>query len=1582
MKTKWNQKYRAVLFLLFSVFLTGFVGCGDPELGSIKIEFEKNQLKVGESITFSAISLSKEQEAMPDISVQWRSEGDAGSIDAAGTFTAERPGEVTIFAEAQGISDKTTITIVPTPLSAITFQSETDEMLPEETLEMRIIGTTTDGAPSGFHTISLKSPTKGAKLSNDSVVLDTSGEASFQLVAPQLPGTVRLIASLGEVNAKTEITVNPRPVSQIEVMPEKRQALSGTTVPVNLKGLSKEQKPAAMNRITVSSPTPGTALSAEEIILDEKGQGTLKVTLSSNPGDNKLVFNSGNQSRELAIEGTSIKKIEILPRKEQFEVAEQTSFKAVGYDEYDNSRPVVVEWSLSGEVAELSQDGTVIMKRSGKAILFARFKEIEQGHPFSIVPGDVAKIKIEPEAADLNAGENLTFSFKTFNAQGAPLTEDVKWEVDGGIGTIAQDGTFLAKTLGKGRIIARSGDVQASVPVQVAHGALAEIIIQMKEQKLKAGKTVALNAQGVDAYGNRFSLSPEWLLSASLGKIDQEADEFMPLKAGAGEILAKVGDMVQGVNIEVVPADLSRLEIDPSALDIIAGKTVKLNTSGYDRFGNTVEIQPVFSIADPLGPIDDAGTFKAKKSGSTVIKVSAGDLLKEITVAVVPSEMTTITLTPHGPVDVTAGKAQPFSLVGYDAQGNPVQAQVNWNMQPNLGTLDAKGVFYPEKAGKTQLTAVAHQLSTGKKLKIDTEVRVSPGDTARIKVAPESLEIVAGEQTVFSATAYDSFDNTVDAALSWQVEPGAIGSISQDGRFSAIKAESGQIFVRQGNVAGSAGITVVPAEVAYLKIVPEHITALAGETIKVSALMEDRFGNRVNGGVVWALSDDSMGRMMDNNRLKAHMAGKGRLIAAAYNIAESIPVTVKKSALHAISLTPEKKRVRSGSRVQFIASGFDAGGNAIPADFNWSVEGGIGSIADDGVFTAAKAGSGKVIVSHGEVSASAAIQVTPGDPAKIVLAPESFSITAGEEKPLRYQVEDAAGNTIPSPNVAWTVSDNLGSIDAENRFTARSKGAGSIRLSAGDELAESRVTVKSGPIHKVVIEPAEVSLKAGEEQGFSVKGFDAADNLLDLEPIWSSSGGIGTVDENGNFKANTVGSGFVTVRMKNATAVAQITISPGKVARVAVKPEDLKLNAGAERQFRAIAYDAYGNVTPAEITWSLQSENGIGDISEEGLFDALHAGNGSVIAAASSVKGDARVEVVSGDLKKIVMDSETLVLVSGETIQVEAAGEDAFGNRFEIAPAFSAIPEGICRLNPAQRITALKAGKGTLRLSVDSVTADFPITVSTGPLNSLDIQVPEGPLKAGSTYAFKVVGRDFGGNTVPVAAQWSVSQDIGQIDKDTGQFHAMTVGTGLVVASVDGIVAHQTITVEPGALYSLFLEPNPITISSDTLKQLNISGIDVAKNPVIVSKSAVEWNVVGGIGIIEGPGLFRATQMGKGKVIARSEDLLAEAYVTVVPGKPVPENCRVRVTYPTLPADGNAFSEIILDVKDQHNNPVPGVKVTLVSSRQTDEVKQPGMTDQKGIARGRISSNHKGLSVIQAVVSKTPFMDTARISFE
>ena len=263
---------------------------------------------------------------------------------------------------------------------------------------------------------------------------------------------------------------------------------------------------------------------------------------------------------------------------------------------------------------------------------------------------------------------------------------------------------------------------------------------------------------------------------------------FTPQHVGSGEIIAKVGNVLKSIAIEVVPDKLARLEIIPQNVDVIAGESVQFEVQGFDRFGNPVAVTPQYSISQPLGALDPTGLLVTENAGNAVVQAKAEELVAECTVAVAPAEMERAVLSPAGPIALVAGEAQVLNLSGFDKFGNTVQAEGAWEIFPALGSIDAQGLLHPEKAGKGKISATITQMRTGKQIEVSTDIAVTAGETTKIVVAPNPVQVVAGEEVIFEAIAYDQFGNTTDVGLNWQIEPSELGNLAPDGRFSAVRA--------------------------------------------------------------------------------------------------------------------------------------------------------------------------------------------------------------------------------------------------------------------------------------------------------------------------------------------------------------------------------------------------------------------------------------------------------------------------------------------------------------------------------------------------------------------------------------------------------------------------------------------------------------------------------------------------------------------------------------------------------------------------------------------------------------------------
>ena len=164
-------------------------------------------------------------------------------------------------------------------------------------------------------------------------------------------------------------------------------------------------------------------------------------------------------------------------------------------------------------------------------------------------------------------------------------------------------------------------------------------------------------------------------------------------------------------------------------------------------------------------------------------------------------------------------------------------------------------------------------------------------------------------------------------------------------------------------------------------------------------------------------------------------------------------------------------------------------------------------------------------------------------------------------------------------------------------------------------------------------------------------------------------------------------------------------------------------------------------------------------------------------------------------------------------------------------------------------MVVVMAGVLTLACDVHGVTAP-------GTLVSMTV-TPNATLVAGTTQQMTAVGYDAAGRTVPISPAWSIAAGGGTI-VSTGMFTAGSVPglyANTVVASVGSISARASMTIIPGALATIEVEPTPVVLGIGTTQQFTAEGHDAMGNVVPFTGT---WSVVAGGGAIDGNGVFTA----------------------------------------------------------------------------------------------------------------------------
>ena len=368
---------------------------------------------------------------------------------------------------------------------------------------------------------------------------------------------------------------------------------------------------------------------------------------------------------------------------------------------------------------------------------------------------------------------------------------------------------------------------------------------------------------------------------------------------------------------------------------------------------------------------------------------------------------------------------------------------------------------------------------------------------------------------------------------------------------------------------------------------------------------------------------------------------------------------INSTTAYSVIVVPSSATLAVGQVQQFEA--YLVVNGAIPADvpFTWSTAGGIGTVTQNGLFTAAAIGNGAVtaafLTPNGTVSGSAHVTVTGSPPPgnnssySLFIVPPNATLNIGDAQQFTVYMSSPNGSLVQISNsvLSWAAAGGIGNVGATGQFTATSAGTGTVSatytgptpVGFSNAVVTAQVTVNSSPppppgnqTYSLWISPSSASLMVGATQHFIAQLYDANGTYVmdvpDSDLAWlSSNTAVGTIDSFGVFsalsngtalvKVTYIGIGIANVSTQNmATVIVGNAPPPANVSSILVAPDPAALFVGQSQQFIATAYDASGTslgVLPnAFLNWSVTS--GIGAIGADGIFNASTVGSGIVTA--------------------------------------------------------------------------------------------------------------------------------------------------------------------------------------------------------------------------------------------------------------------------------------------------------------------------------------------------------------------------------
>lgn len=475
--------------------------------------------------------------------------------------------------------------------------------------------------------------------------------------------------------------------------------------------------------------------------------------------------------------------------------------------------------------------------------------------------------------------------------------------------------------------------------------------------------------------------------------------------------------------------------------------------------------------------------------------------------------------------------------------------------------------------------------------------------------------------------------------VTWSSSADSVATVTAGGLVTAVGNGAATITATAGDASAQVAVSVAQVPVSLTLSAGTAAFAALGDTLRLSATVEDSGGSPVVGASVqWSIGDTLVARVA-GGLVTASGNGTTYVVASAGAAFAIATVRVSQAAASIMLSADSVSLAALGDTATLTAMVSDGGGSQIAGTgVVWaSSDTLVARVSAQGTVTAVANGTAMVTATSGAAAAQAQIVVRQVA-AIVALLPDSVVLKdPGDTAQLSVTAHDARGWPMVSPSVTWMSADSgIAAVDSTGLVTA--VGTGMVVISAdvdgtidqGSARVEPEVTlVAAGPTAQSgeVAGQLSLSVRVQELLGSGYEGTTIS---------WSTGPASGTITSGATTQSGPTGhSGAVWVLdtisgAQQATAsiesrgnLVQVaftaTALPGAPVTAALVADSILLSGRGETAFLGPTYrDQYGNVTPPGSAVWQSRDPAVASVSPDGLVTAGDEGATYVVAMLGS----------------------------------------------------------------------------------------------------------------------------------------------------------------------------------------------------------------------------------------------------------------------------------------------------------------------------------------------------------------------------
>jgi hypothetical protein len=928
-------------------------------------------MRVGQSRQFVAAAYHQDgsRAAVP---IFWTASG--GNIDAAGVYTADRPGDQQVIAVVgAGLADTALVRVSTVPVLTVFQLDPADDSLPQgDSRQYTVTAAWSDGSTAPPR---VDFSTTGGLIDSTGVFTAAAAPGDYLVFAKERGGTRE---------ASSRVRIETDRIVGIDVSPPSVLLAPGATFRFSAGARTRNGGSSGVNvnwsatggTITTNgSYTAGSVAGTYRVIATESG-GTL--------ADTAFVT--------ISAPSATLTQLVLNPSAVTVAAGAAQQFVVAGSWSDGSSATPSVAWSATGGTITAGGDyragsvpGTyrVIARHAGGTLADTSVVTVTGPRLTALV--------LTPATASVTAGSTQQFAVAASWSDGSSALPPLVFTATGG--TVSAAGLFTAGTAtGTFRVIVRdqaatmadTSFVTVTPPAPVLQG----IDIIPGGAELASGAMQQFYVQGI--WTNGGSAVPAVTWSATGGAITTGGRFTAGSTPGTFRVIAR--EPVTGhadtalVTVLPPPPVLTGIRLTPGSATVQPGATQQFAVDGIWTNGGSGA--PAVSWSATGGSMSAGGLFTAGPTPGTyrVIAHQAGGSLADtavVTVAQAAPVLTGIVVSPDSATVAVGGGLQ-FAAAGQWTNGGAGAPAVTWTATG--GSITPAGHF---TAGGTPGTFRVVATQTGGTLADTAAVFVDAGAPVltSLRIVPDSVNLQTGMAYEFRAQATWSNGTTTLPPLDWSAGGGAVNG---NGRYVAGTTPGVyQVIARHqgGTRADTAQVRLLAPTVTQVILSPSSATVPVGGTqqFTATAVWSDGVSRPV------AVTYTATGGSISVNGLftAGQVAGVATVIAACgCGVSDTTNVTVTPPSgnptLTSLLISPAGVSLVPSATQQFAVTARWSDGSTTVPPLTWSASG--GTVSGAGFFTAPAApGAYRVVVAHqggtlADTAAVTVIQSSPGGP--------------------------------------------------------------------------------------------------------------------------------------------------------------------------------------------------------------------------------------------------------------------------------------------------------------------------------------------------------------------------------------------------------------------------------------------------------------------------------------------------------------------------------------------------------------------------------------------------------------------------